>query len=42
MKNCRFYMVPSAGSRVPVEFIVDESGKVDLYFERNRYQRIGA
>ena len=30
MENYRFYMVPSAGSRIPVEFTVDESGKVDL------------
>lgn len=32
MENFRFYMVPSAGSRIPVEFTVNESGKVDLYF----------
>jgi hypothetical protein len=32
MENFRFYRVPSAGSRIPVEFTVDESGKVDLYF----------
>jgi len=32
MENFRFYMVPSAGSGISVEFTVDESGKVDLYF----------
>ncbi len=30
MEKYGFYIVPSAGSNIPVEFTVDESGKVDL------------
>ena len=33
MEKYGFYMVPSAGSNIPVEFTADESGKVDLYLE---------
>jgi len=41
MENYRFHVVPLPGGRIPVEFTVDESGKVDMYLERNRYHRIG-
>jgi CubicO group peptidase (beta-lactamase class C family) len=38
-QNLKFY-VPFAGGRMAAEFVVEASGKVDLYFERNRFHKI--
>jgi hypothetical protein len=39
LENLRFY-IPAAGIRMPAEFVVDSSGKIDLYIERNRFHKI--
>jgi CubicO group peptidase (beta-lactamase class C family) len=39
LENMRFY-IPTSGMRMPAEFVVDPSGKIDLYIERNRYHKI--
>jgi CubicO group peptidase (beta-lactamase class C family) len=39
LENLKFY-VPMAGTRMPAEFVVDASGKVDLYLERNRFHKV--
>ena len=39
LETLRFYS-PMAGTRTPVEFVVDDSGKIDLYVERYRFHKI--
>ena len=39
LENLRFY-IPLSGTRMTAEFVVDSSGKVDLYIERNRFHKI--
>jgi CubicO group peptidase (beta-lactamase class C family) len=39
LENLKFY-APITGGRIAAEFVVEASGKVDLYFERNRYHKI--
>ena len=39
LENLKFY-IPWAGARMAAEFIVEASGKVDLYIERNRFHKI--
>jgi hypothetical protein len=39
LESLRFY-TPMEGTRTPVEFVVDASGKVDLYIERYRFHKI--
>jgi hypothetical protein len=38
LENLKFY-IPWAGVRIPAEFVVEASGKVDLYIERNRFHK---
>jgi CubicO group peptidase (beta-lactamase class C family) len=38
-ENLKFYIL-LAGARMPAEFVVEASGKVDLYIERNRLHKI--
>jgi len=38
LENLKFY-VPMAGTRMAAEFVVDASGKVDLYIERYRFHK---
>jgi CubicO group peptidase (beta-lactamase class C family) len=38
LETLKFY-VPMEGTRTPVEFVVDASGKVDLYVERYRFHK---
>jgi CubicO group peptidase (beta-lactamase class C family) len=40
LENLKFYMVTPTGDKMPVEFTVDSSGKVDLYVERNRFHKV--
>jgi CubicO group peptidase (beta-lactamase class C family) len=39
LETLKFY-VPTVGIRTPVEFVVDDSGKVDLYMERYRFHKV--
>jgi len=39
LENLKFH-IPWAGVRMPAEFVVEASGKVDLYIERNRFHKI--
>ena len=39
LENLRFY-IPAGGMKMPAEFVVDSSGKIDLYIERNRFHKI--
>jgi CubicO group peptidase (beta-lactamase class C family) len=39
LETLKFY-TPTEGTRTPVEFIVNDSGKVDLYVERYRFHKI--
>jgi len=39
LENFKFY-IPELGVKMPVEFTVDPSGKIDLYIERNRFHKI--
>jgi len=39
LESLRFYTL-SGGIRMPVEFVVDSSGKIDLYYERNRFHKV--
>lgn len=39
LESFRFY-VPMSGTRTPAEFVVDTSGKVDLYIERYRFHKV--
>jgi CubicO group peptidase (beta-lactamase class C family) len=39
LETLKFY-TPMMGMRTPVEFVVDDSGKVDLYVERYRFHKI--
>jgi CubicO group peptidase (beta-lactamase class C family) len=39
LETLKFYM-PMEGTRTPVEFVVDDSGKVDLYVERYRFHKV--
>ena len=38
LENLKFY-IPGAGVRMAAEFVVEASGKVDLYIERNRFHK---
>jgi len=40
IENLRFYMFSPVGDKMPVEFVIDSSGKIDLYVERNRFHKI--
>lgn len=39
LENLKFY-VPMAGARMAAEFVVEPSGKVDLYLERHRFHKV--
>ncbi|MBS7633548.1 serine hydrolase [Candidatus Bathyarchaeota archaeon] len=39
LENLRFYIF-AGGTRMPVEFAIDDSGRVDLFIERNRFHKI--
>jgi len=39
LETLKFYL-PTPITRMPVEFVVDESGKVDMYLERYRFHKI--
>lgn len=39
LENLKFY-VPMTGTRIAAEFVVDASGKVDLYIERYRFHKV--
>jgi CubicO group peptidase (beta-lactamase class C family) len=39
LENLKFY-VPMTGTRTAAEFVVDASGKVDLYIERYRFHKV--
>jgi hypothetical protein len=39
LESLKFYML-SGGIRMPVEFAVDSSGKIDLYIGRNRFHKV--
>jgi CubicO group peptidase (beta-lactamase class C family) len=39
LESLKFH-IPWAGARMPAEFSVEASGKVDLYIERNRFHKI--
>lgn len=41
IENFKFYAISAPGKRMPVEFVLDSSGKIDLYIERNRFHKIG-
>lgn len=41
IENFKFYIISAPGERTPVEFIVDSSGKIDLYVERHRLHKVG-
>lgn len=41
IENFKFYMVAPTGDKMPVEFTIDSSGKIDLYVERNRFHKVG-
>lgn len=41
IENFKFHIISPTGDKMPVEFTVDPSGKIDLYVERNRYHKIG-
>jgi CubicO group peptidase (beta-lactamase class C family) len=40
LENLKFYIPSAPALREPLEFVVDSSGKVDLYYERNRFHKI--
>jgi len=39
LEEYRFYIV-EGGVKIPVEFVVDSSGKIDLYIERHRLHKV--
>jgi CubicO group peptidase (beta-lactamase class C family) len=39
LESLRFY-IPAGGMKMPAEFVVDSSGKIDLYIERNRFHKV--
>jgi len=39
LESLKFY-APIVGGRIAAEFVVETPGKVDLYFERNRFHKI--
>jgi hypothetical protein len=39
LESLKFYTFAS-GMRMPVEFVVDSSGKIDLYIDRNRFHKV--
>lgn len=41
IENFKFYIFSAPSRKMPVEFVVDSSGKIDLYIERNRLHKIG-
>ena len=41
LENYKFYIISGPGSKTPVEFTADPSGKIDLYVERDRLHKIG-
>jgi hypothetical protein len=38
LESLRFH-IPAGGTRMPAEFVIDPSGKVDRYIERNRFHK---
>lgn len=40
IENLKFYVIWTPGERTPVEFIIDSSGKIDLYIERHRLHKV--
>lgn len=41
IENFKFYMISATGDKMPVEFTIDPSGKIDLYIGGNRFHRVG-
>jgi CubicO group peptidase (beta-lactamase class C family) len=41
IENFKFHIISATGDKMPVEFTVDPSGKIDLYVERNRFHKVG-
>jgi CubicO group peptidase (beta-lactamase class C family) len=41
IENFKFYIINPTGDKMPAEFTVDPSGKIDLYVERNRFHKVG-
>jgi CubicO group peptidase (beta-lactamase class C family) len=39
LESLKFYLL-AGGMRMPAEFVVDSSGKIDLYIERNRFHKV--
>jgi hypothetical protein len=39
LESLKFY-IPAGGMRMSSEFVVDSSGKIDLYIERNRFHKV--
>lgn len=39
LDSLKFYIL-TGGIKMPAEFVVDSSGKIDLYIERNRYHKV--
>jgi hypothetical protein len=39
LESLRFY-IPAGGMKMPAEFVVESSGKIDLYIERNRFHKV--
>ncbi|MHA1721603.1 MAG: serine hydrolase [Candidatus Baldrarchaeia archaeon] len=39
LKEYKFYII-EGGMKIPVEFVVDPSGKIDLYMERHRLHKV--
>jgi CubicO group peptidase (beta-lactamase class C family) len=40
LESLRFYMMPAPGAKTSVEFLVEPSGKVELYVERYRFHKV--
>lgn len=40
IENFKFYIISTSGGKMPVEFTVDASGKIDLCIERTSFHRI--
>jgi len=40
IEDFKFYIIYETGDKMPVEFVVSPSGKIDLYVERNRLHKL--
>jgi len=40
IENLKFHIISATGDKTPVEFVIDPSGRIDMYLEDNRFHKV--